>query len=133
MAILSREEIIQVDDRKLKEVPVPEWGGSVMIRSLTGRERDDFEQSTVKTNKRGQQEQNFENFRARFVALCVVDENGRRLFQSRQEVALLGNKSVAALQRIFNEAQEMNGMSQEDVDELTSDFEKAPDEDSTFD
>lgn len=130
MALLSKNDILSADDRKTKLVPVPEWGGDVLVRTLSGRERDEFEASTVKTNK-GKQEQNFDNFRARFVALCVVDEQGNRLFATRQEVAMLGNKSVAALQRVFNAAQELNGMTEADVEELTESFEGAPGEDST--
>ena len=132
MALLSRDEILSKDDRKTEEVHVPEWGGSVLVRSLSGRERDAFEASTVKT-KGNKQEQNYDNFRARFVALCVVDEHGKPLFASKHDVMLLGNKSVAALQRIFNKAQEINGMTEQDVEDLTESFEEAPDEDSISD
>jgi hypothetical protein len=132
MALLTKDQILSADDRKTKEVPVPEWGGSVLIRTLTGRERDAFEATTVRT-KGSKQESNYENFRARFVAECVVDETGKKLFAHRGEVQMLGNKSVAALQRVFNAAQELNGMSEDDVEELTEGFESAPDEDSISD
>ena len=132
MSLLSRDDILNKDDRKTEEVHVPEWGGSVLVRSLSGRERDEFEASTVKI-KQGKQEQNYDNFRARFVALCVVDESGQRLFKTRQEVQMLGNKSVAALQRVFNKAQELNGMSEQDVEDLTESFDEGPDEDSISD
>lgn len=129
---LTRDAILATDDRKLERVEVPEWGGHVYVRSLSGRERDAFEAETMKTRK-GQKNQdgNFENFRARFVALCMVDENGEQLFKTRQEVSMLGSKSVAALQRVFNKAQELNGMSDDDVEDLTEDFEEAPQEVST--
>lgn len=132
MALLSKNDILQADDRKTVEVHVPEWGGSVLVRTLSGRERDEFEASTMQT-RGGKREENFSNFRARFVALCVVDEQGNRLFASKAEVSMLGNKSVAALQRVFNAAQELNGMSDDDVEELTDSFEQVPDEDSTSD
>lgn len=132
MAFLSKEDILRVDDRKVEEVHVPEWGGSVLVRSLSGRERDEFEASTMES-KGGKTSQNLENFRAKLVALCVVDENGERLFQTRHEVAMLGTKSVAALQRIFNKCQELNGFSEEDVEELTESFDEAPAELSTSD
>jgi hypothetical protein len=130
MALLNKHDIMTVDDLKTEEVPVPEWGGSVLVRTLTARERDEFEGSTVdkKTGK-----PNLENFRAKLVSLCMVDENGKRLFESRADVAMLGNKSVAALQRVFNKAQELNGFSEEDVEELTEDFDGDPDEQSTSD
>lgn len=129
MALLSREDIIAVEDRTTETVKVPEWGGEVLVRSLSGRERDEFESSTVRT-RGGKREENYDNFRARLVSLCLVDEDGRRLFTSKSDIILLGNKSVAALQRVFNKAQELNGMSDEDVEELTDSFEKTPGEDS---
>jgi hypothetical protein len=130
MALLSKHDIMTVDDLKVEEVSVPEWGGSVLVRTLTARERDEFESSTV-DKKSGKP--NLENFRAKLVGLCLVDENGKRLFESRADVTMLGNKSVAALQRVFNKAQELNGFSEEDVEELTEDFDGDPDEQSTSD
>lgn len=127
---LSKNDIFAVDDFKTEEVFVPQWGGSVFIKTLSGRERDEFESSTVKM-KGGKQEPDMDNFRARFVALCVVDENGQRIFTSKSDIIMLGSKSVAALQLLFNKAQELNSMSDDDVEELTASFEEAPEEDST--
>jgi hypothetical protein len=129
MAILSKSDILAAHDFATEEVFVPQWGGSVFVRTLSGRERDEFEASTVKM-KNGKQEPDMANFRARFVALCVVDDNGQRLFKTRAEIDMLGSKSVAALQLLFNKAQELNSLTEDDVEELTSNFEEAPEEDS---
>lgn len=131
MALLSREQILNADDRKTVEVEVPEWGGSVLVRSLSGAERDDFEASTVKM-KGGKQQQNIANFRARLVSLCIVNEAGERMF-APVDVKALGNKSVAALQRVFNKCNELNGLSEEDIEDLTQDFDEADHEGSTSD
>ena len=45
--ILSKADILRADDIKTIEVAVPEWGGSVLLRGLTGRERDLFEESIL--------------------------------------------------------------------------------------
>jgi len=42
---LNKEQILRADDLKTEEVDVPEWGGSVRVRVLTGTERDAFESS----------------------------------------------------------------------------------------
>jgi hypothetical protein len=128
MTLLSKSDILNADDRKTERVEVPEWGGSVLVRSLSGAERDKFESDSVdqKTGKT-----KTENFRARLLSLCIVDEDGKRLFESRGDIAMLGNKSVAALQRVFNKCQELNGFSEEDIEELTEDFDEDPDEPST--
>lgn len=131
MAILTRGQILAADDRKTVPVSVPEWGGDVLVRSLTGAERDKFEEGlqTVRGNKT---KRNLKNFRARLVALCVVNEQGELLF-SPPDIDALGGKSVAALQRVFNKCNELNGMSDEDIEELTQDFDEAADEASTSD
>lgn len=129
MAILSRDQILSADDRKVVVVPVPEWGGDVLVRTLTGSERDKFEASTVQ-QRGGKTKQNMDNFRARLVALCVVNEQHELMFNP-SDIRELGNKSVAALQRIFNKCNELNGMSEDDIDELTRGFEGETHEVST--
>jgi hypothetical protein len=121
MAILNKEAILAADDLKTIDVDVPEWGGSVRLRTLTGGERDKFESDSV--DQRGKSNKmNLINIRARLIALCSVDESGQRMFGD-SEVTKLGSKSAAALDRLFQAAQELNGMTQKDVEELAEGFE----------
>ncbi|MFH8405578.1 hypothetical protein ACH4FX_12495 [Streptomyces sp. NPDC018019] len=129
MSYLSRDDILKADDLKTEDVPVPEWGGTVRLKMLTGTERDAFEASMVET-RGGKQKQNMTNFRARMIALCVIDGEGAKLFNAA-DVKLLGAKSSAALGRVFDKCQEMNGFSDSDVEELTEGFGDGPSEDST--
>jgi hypothetical protein len=47
--ILSLDEIIEVDDRKIDTVDVPEWGGTVKIRALSRRQvLEALEQATAR-------------------------------------------------------------------------------------
>ena len=41
--LLTRDLILKADDIQTREVEVPEWGGTVLIRALTGTERDAYE------------------------------------------------------------------------------------------
>lgn len=124
---LGRDEILDIDDIKTEVVPVPEWGERVAVRLkvLSAAERDAFEASTV-TVKGGRQKPNLANLRARLVARCMVDEHGKRVFESG-DVARLGNKSSAALDRLFAKCQEINGFSEKDIEELTEDFDETRD------
>jgi len=47
MGLLTRDAILEAQDLQHEEVYIPEWGGSVRVRTLTGAERDAFEQSIV--------------------------------------------------------------------------------------
>lgn len=129
MALLSRDQILDADDIKYEELPVPEWGGSVRLKSLAGEERDAFEASTVES-KGGKTKANLANLRARLVSRCVVNEEGLLLF-SPPDIKLLGKKSAAALDRVFSKCQEMNALTEKDVEELTEGFDDARSEPST--
>ena len=129
MALLTRDEILQVQDLPTEQVHVPEWGGDVLVRALTGAERDRFEQSIVE--QRGKSTRmNLQNIRAKLVALTVVDEQGNRIFKD-EDVKWLGNKSAAALDRIFEVAQRLSGLRDEDVEELAKNSESDLSDDST--
>lgn len=128
MTLLSREDILSYDDYQSEDVDVPEWGGTVRVVGLTGAERDRFEASVVGNGKKMQ----LSNLRARLISLCVVDEAGDRLFGTA-DVSALGNKSAAALERVFSAAQRLSGLSEDDVVELTEDLDDAPNGSSTSD
>ncbi len=110
---LSKQQILDAADTKTEEVEVPEWGGAVRIQTMTGYARDAFEASI--TGKNGGV--NTTNIRAKLVAACLVDEAGELMF-AEKDVAKLGKKSAAALERVFAAAQKLNRISDGDVEEL---------------
>lgn len=119
--ILTKDEILQADDLPTEIVPVPEWGGDVMVRTMTGKDRDELETSIVSDpNKR-----DLTNLRAKIVAFSVVGEDGKRLFTS-EDVLALGEKNARALDRIFGVAQRLSGFTQRDVEELTKNSSPSP-------
>lgn len=115
-AFLNREAIFAVADIKTEEVFVPEWNGSVYVKGLTARERDEYETAVVTT--RGKDVQvNRRNIRARLVVMTVVDAEGNRLFGDT-DLKALGEKSAAAIDRLFGVAQKLSGLSPEDEEDL---------------
>ena len=126
VVILSKDLIFAADDIERVYVPTPEWGGGVYVRGMTGAERDEYEQSLVRGKGRNQ-EINVKNARAKLVVRCAVDEQGRQLF-GKDDFRRLGSKSAKALDRIYAVARDLSGVSDEDIDELTKNYEK-----TTFD
>ena len=115
---LSKAEILAQNDLKTEDIQIPEWGGAwVRVRTLNASERDWFEASTIE--RRGKNvTQNLRNIRARLCLLCLIDPaTNDRLFAEEDEFPL-GGKSAAAIDRIFQVAQRLNGLRDEDVDEL---------------
>lgn len=129
-----RDRIMSKDDLKTATVYVPEWEETLTIKSLTGKERDAFESSMVEFGKNGSTKQNLKNVRARLVALTVIDPDDKnfRVF-SDKDIEALGNKSAAALDRVFSASQKLNGFTKEDVEELAKGFDDDPSESSTSD
>lgn len=133
MAILTREKILNAVDIHFEIVPVPEWGGEVWVRSLSGSERDAFEASIVEF-KGKKTAVKIQNIRAKLAALTMVDSDGpkaKRLF-SDADVLILGKKSASALDRVYTVAQRLSGISDEDIEELEKNSGPTPDDDSTL-
>src|SRR5690606_19506049 len=128
VVVLNREAILAAKDLPRELVEVPEWGGAVYVRALTGAERDQFEASIVEQRGRDVR-MAMRNIRAKLVALTVVDEDGQRNFTD-DDVAALGGKSAAALDRLFAVAQRLSGLSKEDVEELAKNSESGQSADS---
>lgn len=120
MMLLDRAAIFAASDTTYEEVACPEWGGSVRVKALTAAERDDYEASLL-TGKGKNRELNLRNARAKLVARTVVDDTGKRLF-SDGDAEALGDKSAAVMQRLFETAQRLSGLSDDDVEELTEGF-----------
>lgn len=128
--LLSREQIIGADDRKTQDVEVPEWGGTVRVRALSGAERDSYEAGIVQLRADGTKQVNLKNLRGRLVSLSCVDEDGNRIFTDEDATAL-GDRSASALERVFDVARKLSGLSEDDVEELAEGFGGAPSGGST--
>ena len=128
-ALLSRDAILRADDTQYEVVDVPEWGGSVRIKGMTAYERDRFEDSIVE-QKGGDVRVNHINMRAKLLTMCIVDEDGNRIFNP-DDIKALGKKSARAINRCMEVAQRLNGISEEDVAELTENFDDDQGDDSS--
>lgn len=114
--ILSRDAILGASDIRTEQVEVPEWGGAVLVGTMSGTARDAWEQSLIR-RVGTKTEPNLENVRARLVAATVVDEAGVPIF-GQADLEALGRKSAAALERVCKVAQRLNGIGDSELDEL---------------
>lgn len=115
--MLTREHIFQTNDLPTETVAVPEWGGegaAVHVRTMSGTDRDAFEQEIIEARKEGAE---LVNIRARLAVKTVCDASGNRLFID-DDAEALGKKSGMVLNRIFDVAQRLNGIGPKDVEEL---------------
>lgn len=109
---LTKDAILAADDLGLLKVSVKAWGGDVYIRVMTAGERDSYENDWVINKAKG-----VENFRSKFLARCLCDETGKRLF-SDAEIEQLAKKSAKVLSMLWQKAMDHNALSDKDVEEL---------------
>lgn len=124
---LGRDDILKAEDLPRELVPVPEWGGSVWIGTMTGAHRDAFEASSTKANPRDPDSRvlDRENMRARLVIFTAQGEAGEPLFSPADLVAV-GRKNAAALDRLFNAALRINKLGDDDLERAKGESEPVP-------
>lgn len=120
--ILTKEEILGIDDKVIELIDVPEWKGSVYMKGMTAAERDSWEADVYMARKKDEL-QGMLDFRARLVAKCICNKDGNLLFTAK-DIKALSSKSAKALDRLFEKAQELNGMRKEDLEKMTENLQE---------
>lgn len=113
--LLNKDQIFSSDDIKFQDVDVPEWGGSVRISVMSAKARDAYEASTIKVVGK-KIEPDLVNARAKLVAACAINEDGKLMF-TPAEIEKLGAKSSAAIERLADVASRLNGLSNEAIED----------------
>ncbi len=134
MSYLARADILGAPDLPTREVPVPEWGGVVLVRGLTAAERDEYEISLIDitASTTGRMVPRVDNMRAKLAARGIVDESGNRLF-SEADIEVLGTKSATALDRVCDAIRELSGLGPKAAEEALGNSRSIPDAASTTD
>lgn len=116
MALLSKKDILAADDIRHEDVPVPEWGGEVRVRGLTGAQRSAIEGTmmAIKGQEVSVRADMLARLRQRLLSEAIVGEDGKPLL-TEKEVA---GKSGAVLDRLFAIASRLSGMNDEAVETL---------------
>lgn len=111
MALLTRAQINDSVDRKWEDVPVPEWGGEVRLMELSSADRGYIEAGSVVAQGQNPslRVESLKTYREKLVAMAMVDENFKRVY-SNKEMAELGVRSGAVIERLAAKVQELSGM-----------------------
>ena len=107
--MLSKDDILKCKVLEQEVVPVPEWGGEVTVREMTGAERDAWECAIHKDGVK-----NYDNIRARLSAMSIVDDDGNKVF-TLANIKDLGELSGKALDRVFGVAKRLSGIGKKDI------------------
>lgn len=110
--MLTKDAIRAASDLPREMVQIPEWGGFLYVRTMTGTERDAWESSLSAGKK-----VNLDKVRAKLAVAVACDADGKPMF-TPADVDWLSEKSAAALQRIFAAASKLNCLSGAELEEL---------------
>lgn len=104
------KRILAAPDLRTETVEVPEWGETVKVSEIGALER-------VRWARELDKDESPDKFlpMVKLLALCLVDDDGSRLFTA-EEAEALANKSEAALKRLLPVCLRVNGISDADVD-----------------
>jgi len=103
--LITREEILATELIR-ERVSVPEWGGDVFVKEMSGVETDEWELAVVNDRM---------NARAITVIHCIVAEDGNRIFKD-DDAAALGQKSGRAMSRITDVWRRLNKAAEADME-----------------
>ncbi|MBI4800631.1 MAG: hypothetical protein HY794_18225 [Desulfarculus sp.] len=121
--MLTKEQILAVQDLPSETVDVPEWGGGVVVRGLAAAARvawggDAFE--TVDGQTRAKPD-----FQAQLLVLCLVDAQGNRLF-SDDDVPSLADKSSLVVGRLYDVAVRLSGIGTKAIEDAVKNEKPGP-------
>ena len=94
-----RDRILKSEDLERKTLDVPEWGGEVLIRELTGIERDKLTDLYIDAQVAdpahpGELKQTIpKNYRALICQMCIIDSDGSQIFSEGDIEALQGKSA----------------------------------------
>ena len=117
MRTLTKGEFLTKNDLPLEAVKLPEVYGEdagFYVRTMTGVERSEIERQAMAGNT-GKKDPC--GFRATILMACIVDENGKHIFDKHDRKALM-DKNAANLEIMFEAACRLNGFTADDVEEI---------------
>lgn len=101
--MLTAEEILSADDVQYRTVSVPEWRGSVRVRTLSADEVSDYLEAINGVQKR--------DALSIMVFRSLVKSDGSQLFTDPEQLGPLKRRSMAAFIRLQEVILELNGLS----------------------
>lgn len=125
---LSRNDIKDARDYDLTQVQVQEWAPAdasedvyVYVRPFTAHQRSQFEALGARVNSSNKGWDELGSFAIQAVIWCVVDEDGKRVFNDGDRT-WLREKSSAPINRIWQKILLVSGLTDEAQEAAVEDF-----------
>ena len=126
MKLLNKAAFLAAADLAHEDVPVPQLGGSVRIRVMSGAARDAFQEYM---RSFGEEPRPTSAVHAALLVQTCIEESGEPMF-TMDEIELLRGTSAAATEVMAAAAMRINGLGVHAVDETAKNSESDQSDDS---
>lgn len=119
--LLTKEMLLE--SPKLEKAEVETSKGTLLVREMTGTEKEAWEKSLARTEGNDATGKpkivyDLSNYKAKLVCATVCDEDGNLLFTMREAALVSSAFKASDLEKIVNKAQEINGISTEEKEAM---------------
>lgn len=133
-AVFSKDDFLGQDDLETRDIIMDKFGfkpkpghkeAIVRIRLMDGHGRDSFEAliSSLTEQKDGKFViKSMKDVKVTLLSLCVVDGKNDLMF-TQEELSQINSKNSAAIDHLFKECQDLNKLTDDDVDDMVKNFE----------
>ena len=106
--ITSANAILTKDDFRYEVINVPEWGGDLRLKSLSGMERSQIIRMTQK------QKDTADGVFEKCIIFAAVDNDGRKIFEDNEAtLKVLQTKDAGVTQKIGQKVLEISGLTKD--------------------
>lgn len=130
--LLNKDALLAAAERpdvQTKDVHVPELGGFVRVREMSGTVRNRIEAAAV-SMRAGGDAKTLDNVTAQMIAACLVDEHDRPMLTTADVRRLMASRPRAVF-RIRDAIMEISATDDDDVEALAEVFDSARSDSST--
>jgi hypothetical protein len=131
MAVLDREALLSAREGVYETVDIPELGGDVRIRRITGGERDKWDKRISDPNTGRVIPGKYLSARAYLLAVSVVDEDGESALTEDEAKKFMEIQDVVGIDKLFDACMKHSALTKEAQTELAGNSEGIPSGNST--
>jgi hypothetical protein len=121
--MLDRQRVLTADDLPRVEVSVPEWGGTLLVRTMTGAQRARWEDAWSRWQKNAGGDSG--DFYAMLMVHALVNPDGSPMF-TEGDIPALSAKSGKVLHQLYRDMARVNGIGAEAVEQAEKNSGGAP-------
>lgn len=118
--------LLQGAKRRTVDVEIADLDATFTLREMSGTERDSFEIGIFKEGEDGNRTVEPRYLRARLVALCLIGDDGKRLYSDEEISDLSDAVPASVLSTLFAAAQKLNGLDADAVKTAAKNSASAP-------